>query len=165
MWTLIEIAYLCRLRAVEVLTLSEANAIKAGIRTNRRKGSRDNLVCWNERLRSAWQAAIAVRNDRWKKKGRAVPLDPARRSLFNGTGGNALTRDGLDSAWYRMMNAAIDASVITQEDKFGLHDLKRRGITDTEGNRHDKQEASSHRNERMLDVYDLSLPEVNPSSR
>ncbi|MCH4563387.1 hypothetical protein MKP05_09620 [Halomonas sp. EGI 63088] len=165
LWALIEIAYLCRLRAVEVLTLTEVNAIDAGIRTNRRKGSRDNLVRWNERLRNAWQAAIAVRNARWKKKGRAVPLDPARRPLFVGTGGDALTRHGLDSAWYRMMLAAVDAEVITQEEKFGLHDLKRRGITDTEGNRHDKQEASGHRSERMLDVYDLSVPEVDPSSR
>ncbi|MBB3184716.1 hypothetical protein FHR95_002290 [Halomonas fontilapidosi] len=64
-----------------------------------------------------------------------------------------------------MMEAAVDAGVITQEEKFGLHDLKRRGITDTEGNRHDKQEASGHRNEHMLVVYYLSLAEVDPSSR
>ncbi|TFH86620.1 integrase [Billgrantia azerbaijanica] len=164
MWALIEIAYLCRLRAIEVLTLTDANATPAGIRTNRRKGSRDNLVRWNERLRHAWDAAIATRNARWAKKGRAVPLDPARRPLFIGTGGDALTRHGLDSAWFRMMAAAVDAGVITQEEKFGLHDLKRRGITDTHGTRHDKQEASGHRSERMLDVYDLSLPEVDPSS-
>ena len=164
LWALIEIAYLCRLRAIEVLTLTEANATEAGIRTNRRKGSRDNLVRWNDRLRNAWAGAIAARNARWQKKGRAVPLDPARRPLFIGTGGDALTRHGLDSAWFRMMKSAVAAGVITKEEKFGLHDLKRRGITDTQGNRHDKQEASGHRSERMLDVYDLSLPEVDPSS-
>ncbi|GHC19187.1 site-specific integrase [Aidingimonas halophila] len=165
LWTLMEVAYLCRLRAVEVLTLTDDQATDAGIRTNRRKGSRDNLVRWNDRLRAAWQAAVEVRNARWKKKGRAVPLDPAKRPLFVGTGGDALTRDGLDSAWFRMMTAAVDAGVIQSEEKFGLHDLKRRGITDTQGNRHDKQEASGHRSERMLDVYDLSLPEVDPSGR
>ena len=31
------------------------------------------------------------------------------------------------------MMTAVDAGVITQEEKFGLHDLKRRGITDTQG--------------------------------
>lgn len=165
LWALMEIAYLCRLRAIEVLTLTDAHATDAGIRTNRRKGSRDNLVRWNERLRTAWQAAVAIRNTRWEKKGRAVPFDPERRPLFIGTGGDALTRNGLDSAWFRMMAAAVDAGVITSEEKFGLHYLKRRGITDTQGNRHDKQEASGHRSARMLDVYDLSLPEVDPSSR
>ena len=51
-----EIAYLCRLRAVEVVNLTEANALEAGILTNRRKGSRDNVVRWNARLRHAWSA-------------------------------------------------------------------------------------------------------------
>ncbi|RMQ58359.1 Prophage PSPPH06, site-specific recombinase phage integrase, partial [Pseudomonas savastanoi pv. glycinea] len=43
------------------------------------------------------------------------------------------------------------------------HDLKRRGITDTAGNRADKQEASGHRDGAMMDVYDLSVPLVNAS--
>lgn len=42
----------------------------------------------------------------------------------------------------------------------GLHDLKHRGVTDTEGTRHDKREASGHREEQMMDVYDLSVPIV-----
>lgn len=133
LWALMEIAYLCRLRAVEVVNLTEANALEAGILTNRRKGSRDNVVRWNARLRHAWSAALAARNTRWQKKGRAVPLDLARSPLFVGTGVDALTRSGLDSAWHRMMMTAVDAGVITQEEKFGLHDLKRRGITDTQG--------------------------------
>ncbi|MGQ7248845.1 hypothetical protein ACUN9Y_16100 [Halomonas sp. V046] len=51
---------------------------------------------------------------------------------------------------------AIEEEVITKDERFGLHDLKRRGITDTQGTRHDKQEASGHRSAAMLDVYDLS---------
>jgi len=50
--------------------------------------------------------------------------------------------------------------VIAEEDWFGLHDLKRRGVTDTAGNRADKQETSGHRTESMMDVYDHSLPVV-----
>lgn len=155
LWALMEIAYLCRLRGIEVLTLTEANGLEAGIQTNRRKGRRDNVVRWNDRLRNAWAAAIAVRNARWKKKGRAVPLDPARRPLFVGTGGDALTRNGLDSAWYRMMAAAFVAGIITEEEKFGSHDLKRRGITDTEGNRHRRQpprQAASQRPSQREDA-------------
>jgi len=37
-----------------------------------------------------------------------------------------------------MMIAAVAAGMITQDERFGMHDLKRRGITDTQGNRHDK---------------------------
>ncbi|RMQ96179.1 Prophage PSPPH06, site-specific recombinase phage integrase protein [Pseudomonas savastanoi pv. glycinea] len=54
-------------------------------------------------------------------------------------------------------------SAFFNEERFGLHDLKRRGITDTVGNRAVKQEASGHRDEAMMDVYDLSLPLVNAS--
>lgn len=35
---------------------------------------------------------------------------------------------------------------------FTFHDLKRKGVTDTEGN---KQEASGHRNAAMLNIYDV----------
>lgn len=164
LWCLIEIAYLCRLRAIEVLTLTEANAKEEGILTNRRKGSRDNIVRWSPRLRAAWDAAITTRNKRWEKKGKAIPLDPEKRPIFIGTTGNAISRAGLDSAWHRMMMSAVAAGVIKDEQRFGLHDLKRRGITDTAGNRHEKQEASGHRSASMLDVYDLSLPVVDPSS-
>jgi hypothetical protein len=46
-----------------------------------------------------------------------------------------------------------------------MHDLKRKGITDTPGTRHEKQDASGHRSSSMLDVYDLSVPVVDPASK
>lgn len=51
----------------------------------------------------------------------------------------------------------MEDGVITKEERFGLHDLKRRGITNTKGNQHDKQEASGHRSSSMMDLYDLSI--------
>lgn len=45
-----------------------------------------------------------------------------------------------------------------------MHDFKRKGITDTLGTRADKQQASGHKDESMMDVYDLSVPTVNPSA-
>lgn len=53
---------------------------------------------------------------------------------------------------------------IDPEDRLALHDLKRRGITDTVGTKADKQVASGHRDQEMMDVYDHSLPIVNPSA-
>ena len=56
-----ELGYLCRLRSIETITLTEANGTAEGLSTNRRKGSRDNLVEWTPRLRAAWDGALALR--------------------------------------------------------------------------------------------------------
>jgi len=42
--------------------------------------------------------------------------------------------------------------------------MKHRGITDTPGTRAEKQLASGHKTEAMLDVYDHSVPRVEPAS-
>lgn len=55
-WMVMEIAYNCRLRGIEVDTLTDANATKDGILSNRRKGSRDNITAWSPRLRTATSA-------------------------------------------------------------------------------------------------------------
>jgi hypothetical protein len=51
-----------------------------------------------------------------------------------------------------------------QDQRFGLHDLKCKGITDTPGTRADKQQASGHRSESMMDVYDMSVAIADPSA-
>lgn len=56
-----ELAYLCRLRGIEVVTLTDENELESGILTNRRKGSRDNIVRWTPRLRKAWENAKTYR--------------------------------------------------------------------------------------------------------
>lgn len=159
-----EIAYLCRLRGIEVVTLTDANELPEGVLTNRRKGSRDNVVRWTPRLRAAWDAAKARRSEIWQARGTAIPTQPERRFTITAAHGGALGKSGLDTAWQRFITNAIKAGVITAEQRFGLHDLKRRGITDTRGTRADKQEASGHRDESMLDIYDHSVPTVDPSA-
>lgn len=75
-----------------------------------------------------------------------------------------LRKTSLDTAWQRFITLAIADGNIDPEDRFALHDLKRRGITDTTGTRADKQEASGHRDAKMMDVYDHSVPVVSPSA-
>lgn len=53
---------------------------------------------------------------------------------------------------------------MSQEQRFGLHDLKRRGTTDTKGTRADKQEAAGWKDQDMVDIYDFSIPVVSPTS-
>lgn len=159
-----ELAYLCRLRGIEAVTLTDANELEDGVLTNRRKGSRDNVVRWTPRLRAAWDGAKAYRALIWASKRTAVPTAADKRFIIVAAHGGALQKSSLDTAWQRFITTAIEAGVITAEERFGLHDLKRRGITDTPGTRADKQLASGHRDESMLDVYDHSIPLVDPSS-
>ncbi|PAV48465.1 integrase [Pseudomonas sp. HAR-UPW-AIA-41] len=164
LWYVMEISYLCRLRGIETVTLTDANETPEGVLTNRRKGSRDNIVRWTPRLRAAWDAAKQVRTDIWEKKKMPVPIAAEQRRLIVAAHGGALQKTSLDTAWQRLVTQAIEKGVMTAEQRFGLHDFKRRGITDTEGTRADKQQASGHRSEGMLDVYDLSVPVVNPAA-
>ena len=159
-----ELAYLCRLRGIEVVTLTDENELESGILTNRRKGSRDNIVRWTPRLRDAWERAKAYRAKVWAKRKTAIPISPSRRPIIVASHGGPLRKSSLDSAWQRFVTLALTDEVITPEQRFGLHDLKRRGITDTAGTRADKQEASGHRDPKMMDVYDYSIPTVSPSA-
>jgi integrase len=164
LWSLMDVAYLCRLRGIEAVTLTDAQIGEDGVRTNRRKGSRDNVVRWTPRLRAAIDAALARREAIWTKKKMPVPLAADKRFLFVAAHGGVLQKSSLDSAFQRLIAQALEAEVITEENRFGLHDLKRRGITDTIGTRADKQEASGHKSEQMMDVYDFSLPIVDPAA-
>ena len=49
------------------------------------------------------------------------------------------------------------------EDRFSLHDLKRKGGTDTVGTRAVKQDALGV-SEAMMKVYGKSVPRVKPSA-
>jgi site-specific recombinase XerC len=165
LWAVADIAYLCRLRGIEVITLTDAHALETGLMTNRRKGSRDNVVAWTPRLRMAWDALIERRNGIWQAKARPVPMLPKDRPAVVAEDGEPLDKSSLDSAWQRLIRSAVSSCVIVEAQRFGLHDLKRAGVTDTVGNRADKQEASGHKSAAMMDVYDLSVPVVQPSAK
>lgn len=158
---IMEIGFLCRLRGIETLTLVEAQGEKEGLRTNRRKGSKDNVVKWTPRLRSAWDAALKLRRE---MRGSAPELiRPEDRFVFLTEGGEPLTKSGLDTAWQRLATRALEEGVIALEQRFSLHDLKRKGITDTPGTSADKQDAAGL-SSAMMKTYDKSLPVVDPSA-
>jgi integrase len=164
LWYVMEISYLCRLRGIETITLTDAHELAEGVMTNRRKGSRDNIVRWTPRLRAAWEGAKVYRTKVWTRNATAIPIRLDRRYIIVASHGGPLRKSSLDTAWQRFIKSSIEDGTITAEQRFGLHDLKRRGITDTTGTRADKQEASGHRDESMMDIYDLSVPIVSPSA-
>lgn len=163
LWAAADIGYLCRLRGIEVITLSDAHVLENGLKTNRRKGSRDNIVAWTPRLRAAVDALINRRDTLWARRKMPVPMRAKDRPLIVSEDGAALGKSSLDSAWQRLLQRAIKDGVIEEEMRFGFHDLKRRGVTDTEGTRADKQDASGHKSASMMDVYDHSVPVVRPA--
>jgi integrase len=151
LWIVAELCYLCRLRAVEAITLTDAHIADDGVLTNRRKGSKDSFVKWSPRLHEAVDAARALRAKAWE--GLAVPMRPEDRPLVVSERGTRLERSSLSSAWERSKKVT--------GAKFGLHAMKHRGVTDTEGTRGEKQRASGHKSERMMDVYDHEVPTVS----
>lgn len=159
-----ELGYLCRLRGIETITLTEAHGEADGLRTNRRKGSRDNLVEWTPRLCAAWDGALALRRATIKRKKRPDHIRAELRFVIVSESGEPLIKSWLDTAWQRLIHKAIEAGVITREQRFSPHDLKRKGGTDTMGNRADKKDALGVP-EAMMKVYDKSVPTVKPSAQ
>ena len=166
LWAAMELAYQARLRGIEVLTLHDGlieDLLQddARLQTNRRKGSRDNLVRVGARMREAIEALQAYRKTVWQREELATPIRAAQRPLFVSEDGTRLTRAGFNTAWGKLMRAAVDAGMLTPAQRFGLHGLKHRGITDTKGTRADRKDASGHITDSMASLYDHSLPTVD----
>jgi len=156
------IAHGCRLRGVEVHTLTDAHEFKEGILCDRAKGSLDNVTLWNDELRAAWDRLVEVRGRIWKRPRNRTPepLRPEHRYLVVNQSGHPLGRSGLKTAWQRLMDAVVEAKVITDEERFTMHGLKHRGVTDTAGGRAAKNEAAGHKKLEMTDTYNHELAVV-----
>lgn len=163
LWAMLELGYRCRFRPIETLTLTDAQSTDAGILSARRKGSADNVTEWCPSLRAAWAAAIARRERIVARRKLPVPMRAEDRRIFLADNGEPLSKSGLDSAWQRFIALALEEKQLEPSERFGLHDLKRRGVTDTKGTRADKQLASGHRSPQMLNVYDHDVPTVKPA--
>jgi hypothetical protein len=158
-WAVAEIAYRCRMRSVEVRMLTDEDASDIGIHVRRTKGSRDNVTLWCPELREAWSWLIARRARIWLKKASGRPVGV--RSLVVSEDGRPLSKGALSSAWRRAMAVAVEAKVIEDGERFGLHGLKHRGVTDTAGTVADKKQASGHRTDAMAEHYNHELAVVD----
>lgn len=162
-WAVAEIAYRCRMRSVEVRMLTDASATEEGVLVRRVKGSKGNVTRWCPELREAWSWLVARRARIWLKR----PSFRAQeaRPLVVAEDGSALSKSALNSAWRRSMAVAIAEGVIPEGERFGLHGLKHRGVTDTPGTMADKKRASGHKTDAMTAHYDHELQVVEPAGR
>lgn len=149
---IMELAYLCRMRTSEVLDLTRADILQEGLMVRRRKGSRDTITEWTPRLRAAVDAALALPR-------KVALIRSEKNHLIPGKTGGRMLETTVQTAWDRMIKRALTAG-LTQ--RFSLHDLKAKGVTDTEG---DKQTASGHRTRQMVDVYDRLPAIVKPAGK
>jgi integrase len=140
-----ELAYLCRLRLSEVCDLRREDVSGEGLYAARRKGSKDAMTTWTPRLRDAVQGALSLHG----------PV--ASLYLIPGPTRGRMPESTVQSAWQRAM---VEWAKLGNE-RFTLHDLKRKGISDAQG---DKLAASGHRSPAMLRVYDV-LPSKAPATR
>jgi len=154
-----EIAYLCRLRASEVIgtDLKDQHEESApglmrqhiddvkGLRVIRGKGSKTQVVTWTPRLRAAVDRALKL------------PSTIGTMRVIHDEKGQKIRYDAFHDAWEAAMAKAVKEDGI---ESFRFHDLKRKGVTDAKG---DKLAASGHKSASMVPIYDVSVPEVGPT--
>ncbi|WP_368882240.1 tyrosine-type recombinase/integrase [Shewanella algae] len=136
-----EISYLCAARQADVLSLKWSQILDEGIFIQQGKTGKKQIKAWSPRLK--------------KLMNEAKSLHEGVASIFviNKTGGGKLTSDGLRSSWRR----AMDKLAVTHPDIeriFTFHDIKAKGISDFDGNIHDKQQFSGHKTVGQVNVYD-----------
>lgn len=154
-----------RLRGVEVRNLTDAHIRDESMLFERTKGSNANIAAWNDRLRHIVDLSISKRATIWKRIGRPVPFKPDQRYLVvSYSDGNPIKRSAWQSTWRRFSKLAIDQGITSSDQYFSLHDMKRRGVTDTEGTRDERKDAAGHRTNAAFDRYDFTIPVVKPSS-
>lgn len=130
-----EIAYLCRMRSVEVRALTESEILDEGVFVGRAKGSENEITQWSARLRAAVNEIRAV-----------YPNAPVslKRPLFHTRKGAPLTASAFKSAHKRIMDECIRRGM---KERFSFHDFKAKGITDHTEN------YGGHRDRKMQAVY------------
>jgi integrase len=161
---ILELAYECRMRSIEVLNMTDANELEEGLLIKRNKGSRDNITLWSDELRRLWENAKSHRNKILAKKKLIRQFDPEKRFIFiSEKSGERITSRALKTAKNRVDQLAIEKAKTLGLSfiPFTIHDVKRRGISDTTG---DKLAASGHRSLSMMNIYDVSTAKVKPTS-
>lgn len=142
---MMEIAYLCRARSIEVRGMRESHILPEGIFLERTKGSQNEITGWSERLRAAVAEARAMH------PGAPVVLS---RPLFHGKRGAPIPKEAFKTAWGRVMAIAMKNGLL---ERFTFHDIKARGVTDH------ADKASGHKSKKMQAVYDRKPGTVTPT--
>lgn len=148
---LFELTYLLAARGIEVINIKlsdiDPDRVTGGIVVDRRKGSKTTVIEWSDRLYNAFLQAKTLH-----AKHRVQSINAP---LILGEHGQALTRTAVSTAMQRLKKSMQDAGL--GGVYWSLHNLKRKGITDSV----DKK-IGGHRSEAVRDIYDLSTERFKP---
>lgn len=138
----LELAYLCRLRANEVFNLVEAQIIDVGIHVNRLKGSKSQIIGWTPRLRHVVDQCLCLPGPSFIDKN-AAPLVHMN--------GKKIKYEWYKTEWRRKYRPYLIGG------NWSIHDLKHKGVTDFEG---DKHKATGDWSPNMVKVYNQEIEVV-----
>ncbi|MDD2725266.1 MAG: hypothetical protein PHH59_14755 [Methylovulum sp.] len=116
----------------------DANELPNGLIIHRRKGSKTNLTSREPRLRQTWDDAKKHRNQILSGRKQPHPIKPDQRWIFiSDRTGNKATINGLKTAIERINGFAAEKAKNEgiELNHFTFHDLKRKGISDAEGDK------------------------------
>lgn len=134
---LMELAYLCRARRVELLNMRKDQITPQGLLLKRAKGSKTQIIGWTPRLKKAVELCQTKEriNSVW---------------LIHDKNGQPIRDETFKTAWNRLQIKLAETGV----NRFAFHDLKAKGVSDFDG---DKLKASGHKTQAMLNVYDRKI--------
>jgi integrase len=138
-----EHAYLLASRSIEITDLTISSVTDEGYFVERRKGSKDNIILFSDRLKDAFEAAITLRNSRKKLSD----------ILITTRGGIKLSSTTIGSAMQRLKKKMTKAGL--NDTYWTLHDLKRKGISDAKDDR-----IGGHKTEEMRQRYKVILDRI-----
>jgi integrase len=140
-----ELAYICRARRMEILSLRVSDILPEGLRLERGKKSKGEITKWTPRLRAAIAGAIK------HSYSDVEPVSSALLLLNNR--GRKISKPAWNSALQRLKPKmkALGMEVFT------LHDLKAAGYSDQ------AVQDAGHKSGKMHDVYMRKLKIVEPA--
>lgn len=137
---LFELTYLTAARGIEVRNILVSDCSDEGIRVNRTKGSKSNIILWSPRLRDAYHQALARH-----KLFNIVPNNPPL--LLNHYGGY-ISVSGLKSAMKRLKQKMVLKGL--GDVYWHLHLLKSKAVSDAEDKR-----IAGHKTEAIRERYNI----------
>jgi hypothetical protein len=138
-----ELAYLCRMRRIEIITATKAQILEQGFDTKRTKGSRNTITEWSDRLRKAVKSPYSI----------------SSMYIVHDEKGQPISEEAFKSYWRRLK----PKMEVMDIEPFNFHDLKAAGVSDTDGNDEEKMNASGHKDRKTMQKYDRKQRVVKPT--
>lgn len=134
------ILYLTAMRKADLLKMVRPDLREEGVYVQQSKTGVKQLKEWTQELRQAIERAMAM------------PSSHPTMYVFHNQSGGPLSESSMNNDWREAWAKAIEEVPTLQ--RFTMHDLKAKGISDFEG---DKQLFSGHKTQRQVATYDRKV--------